>query len=539
MPPRRSVRVFAIAVAAVAALVLGGRWAWDPSRLYPDRGGTHIEAVAGRPRYINPLLSHFNEIDRDLVSLIFAGLVKIGKNGQVEPDLAESWDISADGRIYTFRLRQDRQWHNGQPVVVDDVLFTVRLLQDPAFPGLPDVAEPWRKVEAAKVDERTVRFTLAEPYAPFLEQATIGILPAHLFGALPAADLASHPFNGFPIGAGPFKVSQVSVQQITLVPDPAYPGPQPYLESVAFRFYPSAQAAVTALLQGEATGVRHVPPDEVARLAQDERVQVLAVPNVGRAAVLLLNSRRPPFDDANVRRAISLALDRQGLVATALQGKGEPAYGPICPLCWGYYEQRTERDLERARSLLAAAGWADGDGVREKEGKPLIVPLATSDAPERKRVVAALAAQLAEAGVQVEPSLQTWEQLRDNRLVPRDFAAALTELWLPNYDPDVLLLWHSTQADDGFNFSGWRNGRADELLEKGRRTWTGSARAEVYAEFQKLFAEEAPSVFLYYPTYTFALSADIKGVRAGPILDPADRFRFLGEWYTRTRRAFF
>ncbi|MHB9091616.1 MAG: ABC transporter substrate-binding protein, partial [Chloroflexota bacterium] len=198
-------------------------------------------------------------------------------------------------------------------------------------------------------------------------------------------------------------------------------------------------------------------------------------------------------------------------------------------------------DPEKARSLLEQAGWTDanGDGVREKAGKPLNFTLSTSDAPERTAAARAVAAQLAKVGVKVEVTAQTWEDLRDTRLVPRDFAAALAETWLPSRDPDVLPFWHSNQADEGLNFSNWRSPAADALLTKGRQTWTSPAREAVYADFQSLFAAESPAVYLYYPTYTYAVRADVKGVRLDALLDPVDRLRTFGEWYLREARAFF
>ncbi len=543
MPSRHRLRLFALAlIPALVALLLVGRWVWESSRILPERGGTHIEAVAGRPQYINPLLAQFNEIDRDLVSLIFAGLVKVGATGNIEPDLAERWETSPDGKTYTFFLRGDRKWHDGKPVTADDVICTLRLLQDPNFPGLPDLAALWRGVVVSKLDERTVRFTLAEPYGPFLEQATLGIVPNHLLGNIPAAQLLDQPFNGSPIGAGPFKVTQANAQQITLAPDPAYPGPKPYLETLTFRFYSSPRAAITALAEGQATGARYVPTAEMAQISRNERSRLFSVPNAGRATVLFFNLRRPPFADADVRRALALAVDRDTLIAEALAGQGQPAYGPINPLSWAYRQpQQTAPDPAQARAMLERAGWTDtdGDGVREKGGQALAFTIATSDATERQRAAAVLASQFTAVGAKVEVAVQTWEELRDNRLVPRDFTAALAELWLPNRDPDVLPFWHSAEAEEGLNFAGWANPRADELLAKGRRLWNEAERQQVYAEFQSLFAGEVPALFLYYPVYNYALSVDIKGVRLEAFLDPAERFRSLAEWYVRTRRALF
>ncbi|MHB1132443.1 MAG: ABC transporter substrate-binding protein [Chloroflexota bacterium] len=544
MAPRRRLALVLLCLLALAAvaLVTAGRWVYDSARVEPERGGAYVEAVAGRPQYINPLLSQFNDVDRDLVALIFAGLTKIGDDGRAAPDLAESWDISADGKTYTFRLRADRQFHNGEPVTVEDVLFTVRLLQDPAFPGLPDTAAPWRGVVAQKASERSVSFTLPEPYGPFLELASLGILPAKAFTGMPASQLLEHPFNGSPVGAGPFKVKDASVQQVVLEPDPNHPGARGYLDQLTLRFYASARAAVTAVQQGEASGARAVPAEELARLQEDKRVAVTSVPMEGRAAVLFFNVTKAPLNDAAVRRAVSLAVDRQSLLSEALGGQGRPAFGPIAPLSWAHKEAgQSAPDLEQARALLEKAGWVDAnaDGLRERAGATLTIQLLSSEAQERQRVARALVTQLARVGVKVEVVTQPWEQLRDKHLATRDYTAALAEVWLPNRDPDVYAFWHSSQAAGGLNLSGWRSTRADELLSQGRRAWREGSREDSYAEFQKLFAAEAPAVFLYYPQYNYVFNSEVKGASLSALLDPSERFRTFATWYSRTKKIFF
>jgi peptide/nickel transport system substrate-binding protein len=542
MPRQRLAFVLLCLCVLAGSLLLGARWVYDSARVEPDKGGTFVEAIAGRPQYVNPLLAQFNDADRDLVALVFAGLTKVGAGGRVEPDLAESWDISADGKTYTFKLRADRKFHDGQPVLADDVLFTIGLLQDPAFPGLPDVAAQWQDIAVKKQGDRTVVFTLPQPYGPFLEQATLGILSARQFAGVTAANLVAVPFQGLPVGAGPFKVSQLNVQQAVLQPDPNYPGPKSYLDSLVVKFYPTSRATLLAVQAGEASGARAVPAEEIPRLKQDRNLALLSVPLEGRAAVLFLNNRRAPFDTAAVRQAVALAIDRQVLIDQALSGQGKPAYGPISPLSWGYVAVgQGNQDLRKAETLLAEAGWVDtnGDGLRERDEEPLAVALASSDDPERRAAAAYLAAQLSRLGFRVELQPQSWEQLRDEHLATHDFDAALADVWLPNYDPDVLALWHSSQATSGLNLSGWSSGKGDGLLEQGRDSWQQSTRTEAYAAFQKTFGEDMPAVFLYYPTYTYALRTAVQGVSLQPLLDPSERFRGFAAWYTQTKKVIF
>jgi len=164
--------------------------------LRPGRGGTYVEGIVGFSQYLNPLLSGYNEVDRDICALMFSGLTRLNERGEVEADLARGWEVTLDGLTYTFHLRSNAYWHDGTPVTSDDVVFTMGLLQDPDFPGPPDLgSQIWQTVTVEQVDRRTVRFTLSSPYALFLDYTTVGILPAHLLRGVQAADLPAVQFN--------------------------------------------------------------------------------------------------------------------------------------------------------------------------------------------------------------------------------------------------------------------------------------------------------------------------------------------------------
>jgi len=230
--------------------------------LVPDEGGIYTEGLAGAPQYVNPLLAQYNQVDQDLVALIFNGLTRHNEQGEVEPDLASSWTISPDGLTYLFHLRRDVRWSDGEPFDVDDVLFTVGLMQDPEFAGVPYLGDLWRTVRAEKVDDYTIRFRLEGPLPTFADFTTIGILPEHVLGDVPAQDLLTHPFNVQPIGTGPFLLERISSDRALLTPNPRYvssPGrnvrrEQPYLAGIEFRFYPTYERLLTAYQNDEIQG---------------------------------------------------------------------------------------------------------------------------------------------------------------------------------------------------------------------------------------------------------------------------------------------
>jgi len=290
--------------------------------LRPGYGGTYVEGAIGSPQYVNPLLSGYNQTDRDICALVFSGLTRMSERGEVVPDMARGWDVSPDGLTYTFYLRSNLFWHDGTPLTADDVLFTIQLLQDPTFPGSPDLGLTlWHMVTAEKLDRRTVRFTLAEPYAPFLDYTTVGIVPAHvLTGTLPS-ELPGASFNLNPIGSGPFQLEEIQAEEgaitaVTLKLAPTYYRDRPYIDRVQFRFYPSFQTALNAFEAGEVEAISRVPAADIDRARAVPNLSLFST-HMARYSMILLNQQRddlPFFREAEVRQALLYAIDRQGII---------------------------------------------------------------------------------------------------------------------------------------------------------------------------------------------------------------------------------
>ena len=207
----------------------------------PDVGGTYIEGIAGMPQFINPLLAQYNQVDQDLSALIFNGLTRFNGQGELEPDLAKSWTISDDGLVYVFKLRTDIRWQDNQPLTAADVIFTVGLMQDPDFPGVPYLGNLWRTVTVEQLDDYTIRFSLTEPFPAFADFTTIGILPQHLLKDMSARELLNHPFNLKPVGTGPFKLDEVTTEFARLSVNPVFAGPKPRLTLWNCAFIPATR----------------------------------------------------------------------------------------------------------------------------------------------------------------------------------------------------------------------------------------------------------------------------------------------------------
>lgn len=512
----------------------------------PARGGAYVEGIAGLPHAINPLLVAYNEADRDVASLVFSGLTRLNSRGEVEADLALKWEISLDGLTYVFHLRPGVHWHDGVPLTADDVLFTVRMLQDPDSPVPPDLRNLWNTVQVIKEDDLTVRFVLSEPLASFLDYTTVGLLPAHLLENVPAAELSSHDFNLHPVGTGPFQVEAVELEgeipSVLLRAAPSYYGPRPYLEQVRFRFYPSDHSAFRAYRSGEVEGVAQVPTEILPMARAEENLNLYSAP-IAREVLIFLNLNRkdelPFFQEKEVRQALLYALDRQALVDQVLQGQALVAHSPILAGTWAYYEgvRRYAYDPARAAALLDQAGWvlAPGSPVRTKGEQRLSFNLLVSTDPLQTAVAQEIARQWRQAGVEVSVTAVGPLEVQQ-ALERRDYQAALAELALPGH-PDPYPFWHQTQIAGGQNYAGLDHRRISEVLETARITVDPNRQAAFYREFQELFAEEVPAILLYQPIYTYGVDRKIQGVQIGPLMYPSDRLNTISSWYIATRRT--
>lgn len=493
--------------------------------------GVYREAVVGTPTMLNPLLAT-NQVDRDLSALIFSGLTRADARGETVPDLAESWKIEEDGRRYVFTLRQGVTWHDGQPFTASDVLFTIRLMQDPAFPGSPVLADFWRTVTVETPDERTVICTLPRTFAPFLAYTGIGILPEHLLAAVKAGDLSNDPFNLQPVGTGPFAFEALDTAkvEVALKPHTGYYGQQPQLEGLRFRSYQNTQAAIQAVVQGDVEGIGYIPARSLAQAGAIGTSANVYGPSLAGYTALFLNLKLPVFAEREVRQALALATNREALVKEGLQGWGTPGNSPILPNSWAYAAQQWPHDPARAAQLLDGAGWKPGaDGARQKNGQILAFQLLTDNDPARVAVANLLAAQYNVIGARVTVVVRSPEEATQ-LIATRRYESALSGWEGLASDPDPYQGWHSNQAETGYNFANWTNQQVDQALEEGRLTTDSAKRKAAYTTFQQLFATEVPSLILYYPQYHFAVSKRIDGVTADPLDTPADRFRTIADW---------
>ncbi len=534
------------AVALIGILLLGALLSYTaytfPTKVIPARGGTYSEGVAGNPQYLNPLLSHYNDMDRDLVALLFNGLTTLDERGVVVPDLAERWEVSGDNLSYTFFLRSNVRWSDGAPFDANDVVFTISVMQSDDYQWAPWLSALWKSVAVTKVDEFTVTFTLSQPFAPFLDYTTIGLLPSHLWARYPVAELTSAQLNTRPVGTGPWQLTQIDADHVRLEPNPFFDGPIPYLSGIEFHFYPDTRRVLSAFSRHEINAIAHLYPDDVKTVLKEPELNLFssALPGYALIYLNLGSSNVPFFGDKAVRQALRAGLNRQQIIDEGLQGQGLIANGPIVPGNWAYDANVTQTpyDPAAAARLFASAGWADSDsdGILDKDGKPLRFVFLTTDAPDQVAVGRLIAQQWREIGVGVEIQTTSFAGLAADYLSAHTYDAALVT-WELSGDPDPYPLWHSTEIETGQNYARWNNRQADEAIEAARRTNDQTQRIELYRQFQAIFSEEAPALLLYHPVYTFGVESKVRDVTIGKLNRAADRFRTVSEWYVVTQRV--
>lgn len=540
IPEPVSRHVFGLPLIAVAAMAIVGAGVIAFFVVSPlvssddEETQTYVEAVVGAPSRVNPLFAYLNDADRDVASLVFSGLTRIGKDGTVESDLADSWDVS--GSTVSFNLREGVTWHTGVPFTSADVLFTYDLLGNPSFRGDPDQGPLWRQIDCSAPDDLTVICSLPQPFAPFLAYASIGIVPKHLLEDVSPSELIDNAFNLAPVGTGPFRLVQINSRRAVLQAFEGYYAGTPGIPEIELRFFPDTSTAAAAVIRGDADGLlldSRASESDLNALTGDDGLRALTA-NRSVYSALYLNNREAPLNQIEVRRAIALTIDIDEIIGGILGGRAVRAEVPIVPGTWAYNAdiERRGRSIEEAELLLQSTGWdlEDGADVRSRNETELRISILTDQDPIRGAVAEEVATQLAEIGIAASVVREDSSDLISDFLIPRQYQAAIFS-WDPGADPDPYPAWHSSQITaTGRNIAAYSSNEADGLMEDARRTTDLDERRSHYFEFQQQFIDDVPSVILYYPVFTYFTGADVEGVEIGTLFTPSSRFANVRDW---------
>lgn len=519
----------------------------------PAVGGQYTEGLIGEPQFINPLYAIQSDVDQDLTSLIYSGLIRWDAQDGFIPDLAQSITVNEDGTVYTLKIRDNAKFHNGEDVRARDVLFTINAIQNTSYRS--PLADQFYNVTVVQEDDKTVSFVLEHAFAPFIQSLTVGILPAELWAEILPQNAPLAALNLQPIGSGPYTFAEFakdkkgSIRSYTLKRNDDYYAQAPYIEELTFKFYPDAIALQEALANKNVEGASVVGYEAREDIASNRNVE-LVEPFLPREIILYFNQTvNTTLKDVVVRQAIQQAIDKSTLVASIYGESARVIHAQILPSQVGYDESLVNTyDPSAANTLLTDAGYTleEDSNIRllksslqseEEPEKTLDLTLTSPDLPDTRLVAQMIQRDLRRIGIEVKLNFISPELIAIDVIAPRDFELLLAPIMF-EADPDPYTFWHSSQSkESGLNLVGYSNSEVDILLTDARALTDTAARAEKYKAFQALLTKDVPAMYLYQSTYGYALPKKVQHPEIENIVIPSDRFADIVSWYIKTKKA--
>ncbi|HRY31095.1 MAG TPA: ABC transporter substrate-binding protein [Candidatus Paceibacterota bacterium] len=544
----------------------------------PRGGGTLREGIIGTPRFINPLIA-VSTADKDLTSLVFAGLTRKDADGNIVPDLAERYEISEDQLEYRFFLRDDLKFHDGEKLTTDDVVFTVLKAQD------PEIASPkrseWVGVSMEKISDTEIVFHLKQPYGPFLENTTVGILPRHLWEKIMTGGFSLSKYNTEPIGAGPYKLDDIKrdktdiPESYTLSAFKNYSLGRPFIDKIVLSFVKNEEELIGLFGAGEIDSFGGINP-ATAKILEQASANILTSP-LPRIFGLFFNQNEARIlAESAVRRALEVATPKEQIITDVLSGFARSVNGSIPSRLvtdenlsnedadesdtpeeseetegGAETEEGAESDesaedydeaIATAQSILEKSGWEkNDDGIYEKEKDKQIsllsLSISTNDVPELVETANLVADSWKKIGADVSVKVFEPGDLSQTIIRPRNFEVLLFGMVIHNY-PDLYAFWHSSQRiDPGLNITNYANITVDKLLDNLRNLTDKTEIRATIKKFNENIAEDRPAIFLYSPEFIYVLPAEIQGVKFNNITSGEDRFTNIYEWFIETDRV--
>lgn len=514
---------------------------YDDAAAGPVTGGSWIVGSIGDASSLIPLVAA-DSASLDIVGLVYCSLLRYGPNYEILGDLAERYEVLDGGLRVRFYLHKNARWHDGKPLTADDLVFTRKFALDPKTPT-PYKSGFEAMREVAKVDTHTVDYVYNEVFAPALDDlvgAAGMVVPKHL---LEGVDVLISPLNRHPIGCGPYKFKRWDAgREIELVANDAWFRGRANIDHYVYRIIPD-QATMFLELQNLGIDQMGLRPQQYAKQTDTPKFKESFVKyryTGFNYSYIGYNQRNPLFRDLRVRRALSHAIDKKEILQGVNYGLGQVATGPYRPGMW-YYKASTaepEYNIDKAKALLAQAGWhdSDGDGILDQGGRKFKFELITNQGNKQREQVATIAqAHWKKLGIVVDIRIIEWSAFLSEFVDKKKFDAVILG-WSTGIDPDQYDMWHSSKTGvKEFNFISFANPRVDQLLEQGRRTFDQAERQQIYGELQDILAWEQPYTFLYISDSTPAVHKRAKGIK---LAEAGIGYNFEDWWIPKSAQAF-
>lgn len=472
---------------------------------------TFSDIVSLNPIYIQDTSSG------DVANFVFAKLYDLNRNGDVTAEpwsiAAEAPEVSEDGKTYTVKLKEAAKWSDGQPITADDVIFTIDTIRNPET-GAPGISQYDKVDKIEKIDDKTVKITLKQVYAPFLYSLVAEVVPSHVLKDIPVTELQKNPYGTDPaktVTSGPWKwTAWKQGEGHTLDADPNYWGEvKPHISQIIYKIYADQNTEVQALLKGDTDHISAIPVTQVEAVKKDSDITIIDKPGAQYEFMQFnFDPKNFPdnyslFEGEKTRQAIAHAINRQGMVDNILKGVGALMNAPFLPDTWADPKDAAvnyDYNAEKAKQLLAEDGWVAGkDGILEKDGHRFAFELQYNAGNSRREQVAAVIQQnLKDVGIEVTPKAIDFAAWIDQNVTPGKFQALLLAWSLNTPDPDSESVFSSKYFPPTGQNSGWyKNEKLDQLWVDGYSTVDQNERKEIYKEVAKEISTNLPYVFLY------------------------------------------
>jgi peptide/nickel transport system substrate-binding protein len=515
------------------------------SSVTPILGGTLNEGIIGTPRFINPALA-ISRADQDVTALVYDSLMKIGPDGTLVNDAAESITVSEDGLTYNIVLRKDIRFHDDRPLTARDVIFTIQLIQN------PDLKSPlrgnWTDVTIEEVNEYELNVVLEDTYAPFKENFLVGIMPAHLWSNLSIEQIPFSVLNTAPIGAGQFYIKTTIrdttglVETYILNAHKANPNTS-NIETILLQFFSDEASLLAAVNERDVDATAYISNENISTILESGEYRIISEPLPRIFGIFFNQNRSGALRDPAVREALTLAIDKESLVANGIFGQGVPIDAPVI-ISNDTIESLDSSNsafgstsIEQAKQILKDAGWIENNvGLLEKSidgsSETLVITLRTSNVPLFDTITKTIVDQWKAVGAEVVTEQFEQTGLVQSVIRPRDFQALLFGLDMSR-SQDLYPFWHSSQKDSpGLNIAQYTNLTVDELLEQARVEQDSAQRMALLQEASEIIQSERPAIFLYQPNMTYVVKNELIVSDFRKIGRPSDRFSNINQWYT-------
>lgn len=495
-------------------------------------GGSFAEGMVGAPRFINPVLAREKSpSEKDLTQLIFGNLLTVNPDESLTFDLGKSLQVSKDKKQYTLEIKKNLQFHDGTPLTIDDVIFTIKKIQDPLIKS--PLYLLWEGVEMEKIDSHTVLFTLIEPFSDFDHNLSLGVLPKHIWESINDEEFIFSYYNTHPIGSGHYELDKVRYQKTgipvsyTLKKSKTSPA---YISSIKLFFYDNEKELVEAYREGEINAAYGISAQQNHHDIFNNSFSTTGpLPQI--FGLFFNQNKQTLLKDKNIRSIINQSIDRKNLVKKIFAGYAYPINSPLGN------NIAHKNTLEKDIIALEKKGWKKNEHnfftktIHDKE-QTLEFDISVVNDEKLIQTAKFIQAEIQKQGIKINLRFFDLNDFHQKVIRPRDYDILLFGYMLEK-QTNLFAFWHSDQKEDpGLNISLYSNTKVNNELKKLRNNRNKADISKIESEIMN----DIPAVFLYRPAFTYLLPKKIKGENIH-IQEKHDRFNDIEDWYIRTRKV--